>query len=450
MEALAEDLTLALHESSKELQQTVKRHNRKRKGKVRRNSNGLPDEMSLLSVDFPNRSEASAGSDLDSILRGTSVQQNGGLHGLPVHIRNKLSPAIEATTDSEDQCSRIANKLSALTLPANSSFVSGADLESDSVTDLSEERKTTDHARRRRRAKLNASPSIIIGSAPSGRSFTPEHERKMKPRPHGKKKELMDTEAGSDRKCRSQKMESEPADYIPVLNVDTGYYDISSESSLLTSDGAETCDDQAGEADDEQSDFFHEVGGGSTYGIPIKPSVDSGRLSSRGGNSHTPTSEHMHLTGIFQHPFPQVNYSTKLKKTRYGKYGRPIKTGYRRLRTVAKVCQSSSEQSQDCFVTPSHSVSSNSDNNKSPKRRKQLLHNTSSESRSFNLQLPSNISWAMNGEYRLKSPFTTSSSTSLFSNAPSYRSPNHSNYTRRRRRLLSANFFTSKKKSGST
>jgi len=37
---------------------------------------------------------------------------------------------------------------------------------------------------------------------------------------------------------------------------------------LLTSDGAETCDDQAGEADDEQSDFFHEVGGGSTYGIP--------------------------------------------------------------------------------------------------------------------------------------------------------------------------------------
>jgi len=72
------------------------------------------------------------------------------------------------------------------------------------------------------------------------------------------------------------------------------------------------------------------------------------------------------------------------------------------------------------------------------------------ESRSFNLQLPSNISWAMNGEYRLKSPFTTSSSTSLFSNAPSYRSPNHSNYTRRRRRLLSANFFTSKKKSGST
>jgi len=59
---------------------------RKRKGKVRRNSNGLPDEMSLLSVDFPNRSEASAGSDLDSILRGTSVQQNGGLHGLPVHM----------------------------------------------------------------------------------------------------------------------------------------------------------------------------------------------------------------------------------------------------------------------------------------------------------------------------------------------------------------------------
>ena len=43
-----------------------------------------------------------------------------------------------------------------------------------------------------------------------------------------------------------------------------------SESSLLTSDGEETCDDRAGEADDEQSDVFYEVGGGATYGIPSK------------------------------------------------------------------------------------------------------------------------------------------------------------------------------------
>ena len=43
-----------------------------------------------------------------------------------------------------------------------------------------------------------------------------------------------------------------------------------SESSQLTSDGGETCDDQAGEADDEQSDFFHEFEPGPTYGIPSK------------------------------------------------------------------------------------------------------------------------------------------------------------------------------------
>lgn len=43
---------------------------------------------------------------------------------------------------------------------------------------------------------------------------------------------------------------------------------VDSESSQLTSDGAETCDDQAGEADDEQSDFFHELEPGPTYGIP--------------------------------------------------------------------------------------------------------------------------------------------------------------------------------------
>ena len=38
----------------------------------------------------------------------------------------------------------------------------------------------------------------------------------------------MDTENGlSERKSKSQRMESEPADYLPMLNVDTGYYDIS-------------------------------------------------------------------------------------------------------------------------------------------------------------------------------------------------------------------------------
>lgn len=83
-------------------------------------------------------------------------------------------------------------------------------------------------ARRRRRAKLNASPSIVVGSAPVERSFTPEHERKMKPRPHARKKESMDTDqAFNDRKSKSQRMDSEPAGYIPMLNVDTGYYDIS-------------------------------------------------------------------------------------------------------------------------------------------------------------------------------------------------------------------------------
>ena len=51
---------------------------------------------------------------------------------------------MEATTDSEDQCARIANKLSALSLPANNSLVSGGDLESDSVNDLQIEKKTTD------------------------------------------------------------------------------------------------------------------------------------------------------------------------------------------------------------------------------------------------------------------------------------------------------------------
>ena len=86
-------------------------------------------------------------------------------------------------------------------------------------------------ARRRRRAKLNASPSIIVGSLPDERSFTPEHERKSKPRPHGRKKEVMETEnVGGDRKHKAQKMASEPAagaSYIPMLNADTGYYDIS-------------------------------------------------------------------------------------------------------------------------------------------------------------------------------------------------------------------------------
>lgn len=47
---------------------------RKRKGKVRRNSNGMVDEMSLYSVDFPNRSEASGSSDLEAIFSAGSLQ----------------------------------------------------------------------------------------------------------------------------------------------------------------------------------------------------------------------------------------------------------------------------------------------------------------------------------------------------------------------------------------
>lgn len=43
-----------------------------------------------------------------------------------------------------------------------------------------------------------------------------------------------------------------------------------SDSSVLTSEGEETCDDRAGEADDEQSDWFHDIGDGPTYGIPSK------------------------------------------------------------------------------------------------------------------------------------------------------------------------------------
>jgi len=48
---------------------------RKRKGKIRRASNGLMDDVNLISVDFPNRSEASAGSDLDTAMRGRSLQE---------------------------------------------------------------------------------------------------------------------------------------------------------------------------------------------------------------------------------------------------------------------------------------------------------------------------------------------------------------------------------------
>lgn len=52
--------------------------------------------------------------------------------------------AVEATTDSEDQCGKITKKLSALALPTNNSLVSGGDLESDSVNELYSERKSTD------------------------------------------------------------------------------------------------------------------------------------------------------------------------------------------------------------------------------------------------------------------------------------------------------------------
>ncbi|XP_067942325.1 uncharacterized protein [Watersipora subatra] len=441
MDGLAQDLTLALHESSKELQQTVRRHNRKRKGKGRRNSNGVSEDMSLYSVDFPNRSEASASSDLESILRCQSLQVSASkVYAIPSHMQRKLSPAIEATTDSEDQCSRIANKLSALSLPPSSSLVSGADLESDSVNELIAERKTTDHARRRRRAKLNASPSIVISSTPQERSFTPEQERKIKPRPHGKKKESMDTDpAFIERKPKSLRMESEPADYIPMLNVDTGYYDISSESSLLTSDGGETCDDHAGEADDEQSDVFYEVGGGATYGIPIKTRA----LEVNDPDARTPTNAQMHLHNVMH-----ISYPNKLKRTKYGKYGRPIKTGYRRFKSINKVYQSSSEQSQDCFVTPS-SLSLPCNPEKSAKRRRQHPHNhsCSGECRPFSMQLPNNLSWALSSENRIKS----GDNSFLFSSL-SYRSTHGAAARRRRRVLLSSNHANtkSKRKSGST
>lgn len=63
---------------------------------------------------------------------------------------------------------------------------------------------------------------------------------------------------------------------LSVLNDDGGKISLiishvsnSDSSSQLSSDEAEaTCDERAGEADDEQSDFFHEVGGGPTYGVP--------------------------------------------------------------------------------------------------------------------------------------------------------------------------------------
>lgn len=48
---------------------------------------------------------------------------------------------------------------------------------------------------------------------------------------------------------------------------------IFSESSIPSSGAEETCDEQAGEADDEQSDFFHEFHDGPTYGIPSKQSL---------------------------------------------------------------------------------------------------------------------------------------------------------------------------------
>ena len=60
---------------------------RKRKGKVRRNSNGVAEDLSLYSVDFPNRSEASASSDLDTILRSQSLQQSSAkVYAIPLHM----------------------------------------------------------------------------------------------------------------------------------------------------------------------------------------------------------------------------------------------------------------------------------------------------------------------------------------------------------------------------
>ena len=80
---------------------------RKRKGKVRRNSNGVTDDMSLYnSIDFPNRSEASAGSDFDSILRSqqnqiSCLQTNiTPIHPIPLHMYVVSSKILLIVKDS--------------------------------------------------------------------------------------------------------------------------------------------------------------------------------------------------------------------------------------------------------------------------------------------------------------------------------------------------------------
>lgn len=85
-------------------------------------------------------------------------------------------------------------------------------------------------ARRRRRAKLNASPSIVTSSADV--MLVAENEKKGKPRPHIRKKEVMDTDSinsltETGRKRHLQKMEAESSGYFPCINSETGYYDIS-------------------------------------------------------------------------------------------------------------------------------------------------------------------------------------------------------------------------------
>ena len=74
---------------------------------MRRNSNGVTDDMSLYnSIDFPNRSEASAGSDFDSILRSqqnqiSCLQTNiTPIHPIPLHMYVVSSKILLIVKDS--------------------------------------------------------------------------------------------------------------------------------------------------------------------------------------------------------------------------------------------------------------------------------------------------------------------------------------------------------------
>lgn len=312
MDDLVSDLTMALDESTRSPKSSKNymsmasssKKQKKRKGKKKR----------IACVELDNTSEASE-SSLEGALRG--------------YFENQIQQS-----DSDDILTR-TRYYTRLSMPARSEYLPS--VESDSFTD------NISTVKPQRRRKKYRSMVLDIEAMPAPKTTKVPNRQKNKGKmevevqKESPQKEMSQESTvflGKRKRSSKSKCENLKEIFAKDDNMDTG--NESQESSSWTSfsssesESGVTTYDEGREADDEQSDFFHEPG--PACGIPgIIPWWDDQAKNEM--ESEQEKEFQQILTGTFEHMSKSSQLAFKARVTKLmAKSGREVRFGRRRLK----------------------------------------------------------------------------------------------------------------------